>query len=404
MTLRICWSLVLLSALLLPVPPRVEDPVRVVWSDVAYLFGETIHFTARFETEAIIESAALAYLSPGRPVQHLPFNFPETLETRLALEKPREHLQPFTTVYYWFEFDLADGQSVTSPSFSFAYQDNRFDWEYKESPHVKVYWHDAERAFGEEALRVARQGLSDLEDLIPLVPLETPLEIYIYREDQALQAVLPHAGGTWAAAYSLPEQGLAVVTVSPGAGARLEMEREIPHELAHLMLYQINPHGYQHLPVWLVEGLATAAETYPNSAYTSALEEALTQKETIPLENLCTALPRDPAHIELAYAESASFVRYLHNRYGTSGLRTLLGHYHDGKGCSQALTAAFGHSLDDLEEEWLATQPQIGGEETPAESKLGAAALLCGSILLPLVIISSYIWFKMKRTQRKAIP
>ncbi len=406
MIFRILAALPLLIFLVSPTTPDTDPIIHVIWTDVDYTFGQPVLISAGFKMDQggqpnAVEGAILHYLSPGKPVQHLNFDFPKSLETQIILDQPLLTLRLFTTVYYWFEFTLTSGQRVQSPSFVFDYMDNRFPWQQLESPHINMHWYGENQDFGEEALEVAKTGLERLETILPMPPLTAPLELFIYHHEQDLLTALALSGTTWVAAYSMPDLGVALVSIPAGPSARLEMEREIPHEITHLMLYQVHPCGYDRLPTWLVEGLATYAELYPNSKGHRLLQSAVQTGKLIPLADLCSGLPKDPAQIELAYAEAGAFVHYLHEQYGTSGLQNLLEAYYDGKGCVEAPRAAFGQPLGVLEQAWLANNFQV--ESEPEAAKGLAAVILCSAILSPVAIIGIYLWIKVKKAQGREV-
>src|SRR5574340_900076 len=58
-------------------------------------------------------------------------------------------------------------------------------------------------------------------------------------------------------------------------------------------------------------------------------------------------------------AESTSFVRFLYQNYGSSGISGLLNQYRDGLRCEAGVQAAFGTSLVQVEGRW---QTEILGQ------------------------------------------
>ncbi len=396
---RLLLILTLLLGLAGASNPQTEEPVRVVWTQVEYQFGQPVVISAAFEAVEDFQSTTLCYLSPGKPVQRQSFAMPKNLEVDLVLSEPQVNLRTFTTIYYWFEFKLSSEEVFTTPSFTFNYTDNRYDWQTLEGQQLTVFWYQEDPAFGQEAIDVAVSGLARMETFLPLTLPENKLTIYIYHQQKDLLDALALTGTTWVTAYSIPDLSIALVSIKPDANARMEMERQIPHELTHLMLYQKNPYGYDNLPTWLVEGLASAVELYPNSNYTFAFQEAIETSSLIPLADLCRGMPQNPERVELAYAESRAFIIYLHNRYGRSGMENLLNHYYDGKGCSGALSAAFGESLEALEKDWLSEHLAEAEKKTADQSDLKTAGVLCGAIVLPILFIGGYLWFKFKRSK-----
>jgi hypothetical protein len=106
------------------------------------------------------------------------------------------------------------------------------------------------------------------------------------------------------------------------------------------------------LPTWYLEGTASLAELYPDAGYARVLEEAAGAGSLIPINKLCGPMPQDANQAFLAYAQSASFARFLHMKFGSSGLESLLQEYRDGVSCEEGTQRAFNRSLTDLDAQW----------------------------------------------------
>lgn len=213
-------------------------------------------------------------------------------------------------------------------------------------------WVEGDLAFGRAALQAAQNGLKSAQSLLDVEP-PSPLQVYLYPDIQSLQSALNLSGTPWLAGHASPETGIVLVAISPGPDQVAEMERQIPHEIAHLLQYRLMGEAYGKLPLWLTEGMASLAELYPNPDYQRALDRAVQEDHLLALSSLCQAFPRESAAAFLAYAQSASFVRYLQERFGRSGLTTLARAYQDGLGCEEGVQAGLGLSLAQLEREWL---------------------------------------------------
>jgi hypothetical protein len=182
-----------------------------------------------------------------------------------------------------------------------------------------------------------------------------------------------------------------LISIAPGPGENLEMERQIPHEMMHLAQYEFIGNAFEKQPYWLVEGTASVAELYPNPEYRRALEKAVETRKLLPMANLCAAFPQDASGAFLAYAQSASFVRFLHEKFGASGLQDLFLRYQDGLGCEEAVSAAYGLTLSQLEYRWQQEVLAVNPEGLVARNLLpyfALAGLLFGMVALSMVFIA----------------
>jgi hypothetical protein len=319
---------------------------------VAYTFGQKLTFRAEVPTDMKIGSARFFFQIQGESRTDsgkAEISEPGTLIYEMDLTQV--HLRAFSTVTYWLEIALPDGQVYTSPRASFYYEDNRFPWQRRENGLFRVHWYQGDSVFAQSLLDVADLGLKNIQSLLPLSQ-EKPIDIYVYASGVEMRATLQGSGKNWVGAHTDPDLSVMVVSLPPSPEQRLEMERQIPHELMHILLYQWLGNGYANLPLWLNEGLASAAELYPNPDYLILLDKARQQNEVLPIASLCLAFPRQTSEAFLAYAEAASFTRYLYRQYGASGLEKLVKAYADGLACEQGVESALGISLGQLERDW----------------------------------------------------
>jgi hypothetical protein len=167
-----------------------------------------------------------------------------------------------------------------------------------------------------------------------------------------LQKALEIGGLPWAGGHASPDLRLSLVSIPPGPEQGLEMDRKIPHELAHILTYDLTRERYERLPVWLREGIASRAELSTNPDYPRAVSIASGNQSLIPFSELCGSFPLDGGRAFLAYAQSEAFTRFIIEKYGQSGLIMLIQAYGDGLDCEQGPVRAFGRPLSLLEAEW----------------------------------------------------
>ena len=355
-------------------------------------FGRSIQFTLQLEQPATVQAAYILFKSNGQETQIIPFALPLMETNQVVVDLASKPLRPFSTVEYWYRLELQNGTSVTGEKATFFYEDNRNAWQRLSAPQLNIAWQQGDFIFGQQALDVAVQSLQSTLAILDS-PLHAPVSIYIYPSARELQTVLNLSPSSWVAGHASPDLGVILVSISPGPDQRAEMERQIPHELMHILQYQLAGEAYTHLPVWLTEGLASMAELYPNPEYQLVLKKAAESDNLLPIINLCSAFPAELSGAILSYAQSASFVRYLYQNYGASSLRELINAYKDGLGCEEGVRNVYDQSIAQLETRWR--QEVLG---------MDLASLAWNNVqpyLLILILISLPIFLTIFSTARK---
>jgi len=379
-------------------PVQGQGSFEVKDAQVVVNFGEQITFTARLVSSIPIEQASILFREVNEEVTRV-----ETLQVgenglvSFRYDASKNILPPFSTVVFWYQATLSDGQTYTSDLIRFRYDDNRFPWRESSSGPVTVHWYDGDDAFGQAALDTAGQGLLSVNEVIPL-SFDTPVDIYIYSNAGDLQGALELGGESWVGGHANPKIGVVMVSVAPGTSQFTEMETEIPHELAHVMLYRALGDGYDDLPVWLSEGIAGMVELYPNPEYSQALKNASQNDSLLHFGDLCKAFPPDSGRAFLAYAESQSFTAYLRATYGLTGLSSLISAYEDGLDCELGATRALNTPLNQLEARWR--------ESVLGENAAGVAARnLSPYLVLMILVLLVPIWgaIDILRARRKRV-
>lgn len=375
-------SLLCLLSLSFVGPPQGTEGLAATEIQVLYNFAEQITFQARLSAPIPIQTASLLFRDLNEEITRV-----EQIEvaadgrTQFQYDASQRALRPFATIAFWYQAVLQDGTSVTSPFLYFRYDDNRFPWRSASQGSLTVHWYAGDETFGQAALDSARRALAGTAGIVT-ARQDTPLEVYLYASPDDLRGALALGGADWAAGHADPALGVAMVSVSPGEAQSLELERQIPHELAHILLYRsLGATGYNRLPAWLNEGIATMAELSPNPDHATTLAAFSRSDGLIPLGELCASFPPDSGRAFLAYAESESFVRYLRETYGDTGLAALANAYADGLDCDLGATRAVGRPLTQLEAHWRET---VLGQNIAG---VAARNLLPYVILLLLVLV-----------------
>lgn len=357
---------------------RAQAFVEVNDAQVAYRFGEQVNFQATLKASAPITEVAILFRAEGESSTRsgvASIDGAGHVNYQYLFQQGK--LRPFAPVDFWFRVTLQGGEKVeTSPS-RFYYNDNRFPWKTVTDGNIRVHWYTGDDAFAQQARDIARIGLQKTGETLSVTPSH-PMDVYVYALGADLQSAMQIGGETLSlGGEASPDLGVALVVVSPGLEQSTAMETNIPHELAHLLTYELVGPRYSRLPLWLREGIASMAEP-ANPDYAQILSHAQDQDALLRMSELCDGFPPEMSRILLAYAQSESFTRFIVNHYGDSGLVSLAHAYADGLDCEQGPIRALGKSLDELEREWL------GGESPVAATPIVPAAL---ADLLPYLTV-----------------
>lgn len=341
---------VLLLGLLVS-PAHAQEGTPEAQPEVTYMFGEHITFRVRFPSALSIQQVEVFFQANSDPTVVAPMTL-DGGEWGYQHDVRAQYVRVFGKVAYWFRLTLEGGETVETARFSFFYEDNRFAWQTLEGVPFRVHWYSGDTAFAQAVLDAARLGAQQA-GLILDSELSELVEIYVYGQLVDYQFARSAMGPLWAGGHADPDAGVIVVSLPPGENQMLEVERKIPHEVAHLILYAATGAGFSNLPTWLNEGFASTLEQNPNPDYETLVDSAVQKGTLLPLETLCQPFPRDAAGAVLAYAESTLFIRYVQTRFGQEGIRAMVNAYANGAGCAQGTNVPpINLSLSQLEREW----------------------------------------------------
>jgi hypothetical protein len=385
-------TLVLLFSFFQPVQAQ-QAPQKLEISEpgFSYQFGESLTFQAKLNLPAPAAEVFLIFQAEGESQTHvLPLTPDAEGKTTVSYDLKQNPLRPFSRLQVFYRAKLQSGEELVSDSSTFEYLDNRFPWQALSGAGITIHWSAGDLSFGQAAMDVAQRGLKRARELLLVIPSQ-PIEIYIYASAIDLQKALEIGGRPWVGGHASPDQRLALVAVAPGPDQGLEFDRKIPHELSHILTFDLTQERYDRLPVWLREGIATQTELSANPDYPLALKQAAEQGNLIPVAELCPAFPQDTGRVFLAYAEAQSFTSYLIQKYGQTGLLALIKAYGDGLDCQQGSLSALGQPLDTLDQNWRAN---VLGDDVGAEAFKNLFPYLALLVVLVSVSLVSALTFK----------
>lgn len=338
--------------------------ITVIENRAVYSFAQQVTFTLQATSDTEITRIYLFFRATGD----------ERTESReIDIEPAREisvdyvhdlrlsPLPPFATVAFWWQIDDAAESRLITEHQHFEYTDNRFAWEQLGADELTVHWIEGhgDAVFGQAGLDISQASLARINAELR-APVPESVDIYIYDSQNNLDAAMVLTGRDWVAGQARPELGVIVIAIPHEEGYTSAMKRYIPHEITHLLVYQmVTPASYRYVPEWLDEGLATANEQLPNPDYDVMIHKASEQGQLLSLQSLCVPFSPDPDTAFLSYAQSGSVIQFIRERYGAEGMRALLAAYADGASCAGGVRSALNTSLSSLETAWRASlEPQ----------------------------------------------
>ncbi|MBL8100622.1 MAG: hypothetical protein JNK81_15670 [Anaerolineales bacterium] len=394
--IKLIIAISLVTVLLKPNQVHGQGGIVIENAGVAVAFGNSITFTANIKSSLPIQQASLLFREANEEITRV-----ETLQVgeggavSFTYDATQNAFPPFSWILFWFQATLSDGITYTSDPIKFQYYDDRFPWRQVNRVNVTINWYAGDDSFGASALDAAGSGILAMRDFVP-ISFDDPIDVYVYSNITDLQSTLVSSSNEWVGAHAHPELGVVLVAIPPSSSQFIEMETKIPHELAHVLLYRSLGENYQRQPAWLIEGIASMVELYPNPDYARAMQIASDNDSLIPFTDLCASFPVDAGSAFLAYAQSQSFVTYIRDSYGTSGLSRLMGAYSEGFNCELGATQALGIPLSQLDIRWRETVlgQNVGGV---------AARNLLPFLLIMLLVLIVPLWsaIDLLRQRRK---
>lgn len=267
-------------------------------------------------------------------------------------------------------------------------------WLERHEPGLRFEYTPEDRALADQlwpVMRADRETVMERLRMFPAAPLRVILAPTVARFDALL-------GGTQTegtlGAY-LVGRGI-IVLRSPRTvhGGGWDLRDVLRHELAHGI---IDLAIHEPIPLWLNEGLAILV-----SGELDYLDEAqLTTRAVvgglIPMPELIARFPRSEGARTLAYAQAASFVRFLLRQDGMEGLQRLLHTMAMGASPPEAFLQTYGEPLSELEQRW-----QHGLSQRFSMFTLITTTSLLGGLGIPLLLLAVLRrWWQRRRAYRQ---
>ena len=176
--------------------------------------------------------------------------------------------------------------------------------------------------------------------------------VVLIKERQHFQKI---AGTDVMVAFAVPQKNTMVIDYSRMHTTPFTLETTLKHELCHLLLHHHIDKA--NLPKWLDEGVSQWASDGIAEVIMdynrSILPQAILSGRYYRMRALADRFPRDKKPLQLAYAQSKSFVDYMGREFGKDSILGLLNSLRHGLSFDTAIAENFSISFAELEKRWL---------------------------------------------------
>ena len=265
------------------------------------------------------------------------------------------HLLPNTPIVARWRLVGAEDPTdvVLGPVVRLTYQDDRFDWQTRVGPLVRVHWYEGSADFGRRALAIGEDAVRTASDLLGVSESE-PVDFYIYADRTSFYDALGPGTRENVGGEAVAGIRTLFALITPGEISDTWVGTVIPHELTHLVFDAAAGNAYHLPPDWLNEGLAVDTSQGYDASDRGLVAEAVGAGTLIPLDGLLGQFPTSANGFFLAYAESVSAVDFMIRTYGSDALVTVIRAYKDGRTDDEAFKAGLGIDMTDFGSAWLA--------------------------------------------------
>ena len=344
---------ILTLLLLMPGGVRAGSALEIEASSVMINFPAGLTFSITTVSDVNITDIRLHYtverMSHAEIVSEIAVDF--TPVTRVKAQwvwdmRKSGGMPPGSAVDYWWTITDAGGSRLETAPERVRIEDNRYDWHSITEGEVTLYWYDGDDSFAEELMDAVQEALSRLS-LNSGAELEDAVRLYIYANASDLRGsmIFPQE---WTGGVAFTQFGIIAIGISPSPSSLAWGKRAIAHELTHLVVHQVTFNPYNHIPIWLDEGLAMMSEGELGSEFEGAIFRAMSENTLISIRSLASPFSAYANESILSYAESYKAVEYLINEYGREKMLELLNTFHQGSGYDEALMKVYGFDTDGL--------------------------------------------------------
>ena len=223
-------------------------------------------------------------------------------------------------------------------------------WHHTSTVYADIHYAYKDRHVAQDLIRHANAAIPRIAQTLRLGS-GSAMKIYLMPTQRSFSQLQPGKTPDWADGTAWPDLGL-IFLRSPDIrdGRSDPLTQVLDHEIAHIVLGRA--FGKQPVPRWLQEGVAQIVSGEYGHRTVDTLSQGILGGELISLQELTRSFPSDPQRAHLAYAQSADFILFLQQHYGSEALPKLIALLAGNHSFEYSIRNITGKSMFDLDLEW----------------------------------------------------
>jgi Peptidase MA superfamily len=257
-----------------------------------------------------------------------------------------QSVTPNTRITY--RWRATSGGVVTlSITGTMLYDDNRpgLNWRTARIGAATVHWYGSAGAEARRFGQLTANAASAAESLLGDV-LAGPIDIFVYISRDEFFGALGPGAREWTGAATFPQ--LRTIFMWLGGGSTAYLETTITHEVTHVVFHDATDNPFHGPATWFNEGFATWAERQSADAQRATVADAASRGGLLAFDAIVDQFPIGGDAAAVAYAEGATMVQLIIDRYGRGAVARIAAAWKAGASDAEALQAGTGIPADQL--------------------------------------------------------
>ena len=326
------------------------EPIKILSNTHSIDFPEQVVFRLEAEAEAEITEVSLYYRLGSQRVRV--YGYPRFVpSTRVSTEfnlktDGAQYIPSGVDIEFHYLIKDADGNTVETEPRYMEFKDPSFNWQRYSQGDLTTLWHDRSRERVTAVVDGVAPRLREIRELLGLEGTRS-MKAVIFNNSSEAGRSFPIVSETASSGHVYGGFAFGDLDVFVLVGLSSD---GIVHEMTHLLVDEALDSPLARIPAWLNEGLSMFYES-DNRSREATVSRAVHQGNLLPLRSMGN-VPGTPDDIRLFYAQAQSLVLHMIDSHGRGAMSSLLDNINRGSRIEEALLAAYGMTLVELEREW----------------------------------------------------